>query len=121
MKTRAEIPEAETLGALAKSGWVLSAREDVTEWWAREIWELRSSWSPTDDVAYLVFLIDPQDDSKSPRIYAVRASHLKPTDRLDKPGEFTLYLGKGWSKKVPEFEDFLQQLHQPTALQPSNE
>lgn len=111
MKTRVDIPETEILASLAKSGWLLSGREDDTEWWAREIWKLKSSWSPRDDLAYLTFLVDPQDDTQSPRICAVRASRSKPMDRLEKPDEFVLYLGKRWSKHVQAFEEFLAQLH----------
>jgi hypothetical protein len=48
---------------LSAHGWRVCVieREDV-EWWADEIWELHSLWSPTSTRAWLVFLVDPQHD-----------------------------------------------------------
>jgi hypothetical protein len=46
---------------LANHGWSISTVErDDVEWWADEIWELHSTWSPTTARAWLVFLVDPQ-------------------------------------------------------------
>jgi hypothetical protein len=63
------------LDLLAAHGWQVATveREDV-EWWADEIWELHSIWSPTTTRAWLAFLVDPQhggDKRAAERVWGV--------------------------------------------------
>ena len=46
---------------------------DDLEWWADEVWKLKSTWSPEGVVVYLTFLVDPQHEGnrKKERLYGV--------------------------------------------------
>jgi hypothetical protein len=51
-------------------------------------------------------LVDPQfdgDRKKGEAVWALMASPAKPSSRLDVEGEFTLSLGQGWKKRLPDF------------------
>lgn len=51
--------------AFNETGWSIHPVELASDcWWAKEIWELRSLWSPRDLSIFVVFLIDPmfEDD-----------------------------------------------------------
>lgn len=55
--------------ALDKTGWSAQPVELASEcWWAKEIWELRSLWSPRDLTIFVVFLIDPQFEGDRNRV-----------------------------------------------------
>ena len=46
---------------LERSGWERAQFHLVDlEWWADEIWELRSLWSPVGARTYVTLLVDPQ-------------------------------------------------------------
>ena len=49
--------------ALNEDGWEV-ARLDLSSdcWWAKEIWRLKSDWSPVGATLFLTLLIDPQFD-----------------------------------------------------------
>ncbi len=54
-------PEQKLEDWLAAYGWELEWKEkEELEWWADEIWKLRSVWSPMEAEAYIIFLVDPQ-------------------------------------------------------------
>lgn len=107
MRTRIEIPATELRLAIAEAGWRVETVEDGGEWWYRELWHLKSTWSPQNCEAFLFFLVDPHDDSRNPKICAVQASATRPSDRLDSEGQHTLYFGKGWPRKVSQLIDYL--------------
>jgi hypothetical protein len=90
MSARASVPAAELRSALAKGGWRVESVHEGGAWWCREWWQLRSSWSPQDTEAYISFLVDPQDRSQMPWIWALRASAKPPAQQLDAEGEHTL-------------------------------
>ncbi|MEM6582922.1 MAG: hypothetical protein AAF699_16700 [Pseudomonadota bacterium] len=54
-------PKEKLIVSLENRGWRL---ENIyiadLEWWADEIWEMRSVWSPEGVPAYITFLVDPQ-------------------------------------------------------------
>ena len=79
---------AELLNQLAEHGWDVEHIENAVsegpklEWWADEIWILRSVWSPQDCRAYVTFLVDPQTPTEGRRrgegVWAVKASLKRP-------------------------------------------
>ena len=109
----------ELLSQLPAQGWRVKGAEENLEWWADEMWLLESVWSPVGSRAYVTFLVDPQfdgDRKKGEAVWAVMASPAKPSSRLNVEGEFTLSLGQGWKKRLP---DFFKQL--PTLRSQSKE
>jgi len=85
---------AELLSQLSENGWRIASIEQNLEWWADEMWLIESTWSPVGSNAYVTFLVDPQFDG-------VRI------DRLNTEDEFTLSLGQGWQKRLPEIIEHL--------------
>ena len=56
-------PKEKLASSLEKLGWKLEQLHiDDLEWWADEIWEMRSVWSPEGVPAYISFLVDPQHE-----------------------------------------------------------
>lgn len=94
-------------------GWAVVHKETETgEWWADEIWTLRSVWAPQDCVIRLAFLVDPQwsgPRKKGQGVWAVNA-YMDEPDRMAKP---VLSLGRGWEKALPEFLGRLADYRQP--------
>lgn len=46
-------------GLLSSAGWSVEERQtEDLEWWADEIWVIRSEWHPTDFRLFLTFLVD---------------------------------------------------------------
>ncbi len=94
----------ELLNQLSQQGWQLKRKEQDLDWWADEMWQLESVWSPVGAVAYVTFLVDPQwngDRNKGEHVWAVLLSHDKPIERMVEGG-YTLSLGKGWKNRLPE-------------------
>ena len=103
----------ELLSQLPEHGWRVKGSEENLEWWADEMWLLESEWSPVGSRAYVTFLVDPQFDGdrrKGEAVWAVMASPDKPTSRMHVEGEFTLSLGQGWKKRLPDFFEHLSTL-----------
>ena len=104
-----QFQRTELLNLLPEHGWRVAGTEDNLEWWADEMWELESVWSPVGSRAYITFLVDPQFDGprkKGEAVWAVMASLLKPVSHLQGEHEFLLNLGHGWKDHLPVF--FLQ-------------
>lgn len=110
--------KAELLSQLPEHGWRAAGVEENLEWWAAEMWRLESVWSPVGSRAYITFLFAPEVPplpyDKTRRrvevVWAVMASPSRPTSRLEAAGEFTLSLGQGWKKRLPEFFEHLSAL-----------
>ena len=102
---------------LGDFGWEIVHKEmDTGEWWADEVWTLRSVWSPRDIVIRLAFLVDPQWDGprkKGQGVWAVNAYRIEP-DRLAKP---SLSLGRGWEKALAEFLNRLDDFRRPPSVE----
>jgi len=68
---------------LTSAGWSVEAREvSDLEWWADEIWLVRSVWHPTNFSLYITFMVDPSHDGnrcKDQAVTALGASRMKPT------------------------------------------
>jgi hypothetical protein len=94
--------------SFAADGWDLAQRhaQDL-EWWADEIWELKSRWSPEGASAFVTFLVDPMwegNRSKGQGIWAVGCSAGLPRSRGDAERECILRL-KGSKEEIEEFVD----------------
>jgi hypothetical protein len=102
---------------LGDYGWEVVHKEtDTGEWWADEIWTLRSFWKPQGCVIRLAFLVDPQwsgPRKKGQGVWAVNASAEKP----ERMAETTLSLGRGWEKDLPEFLSRLADLRRHSLLE----
>jgi hypothetical protein len=94
------------LEALNAFGWELAKTEEILEWWADNVWVMRSAWSPQNCEFYLTFLVDPQSDrnaNKAEKVWAVKASSTPPTQWQQCDGEITFVLGHGWAKRLDAF------------------
>lgn len=75
--------------ALTDTGWSIELVDIPSDiWWAKEIWELTSEWSPKGMKVYLSFLIDPSIamDGNNPTdaaVWAVSLTNELPTSRTD--------------------------------------
>jgi hypothetical protein len=100
------------IDALSESGWMVLEKETSNlDWWAAEIWAVKSSWSPQDCLIYLTFLVDPQWEGErkaTEGIWAVKASVDRPKQGHQN-GEIIMSLGRGWEKRL---RGFLQELTQ---------
>jgi len=94
------------LDALIATGWELAQTEELHEWWADDVWLMRSVWSPQGCQFYLTFLVDPQADRQRKRgemVWAVKASATLPKGWQQADGEFTFSLGHGWAERLSGF------------------
>ena len=93
--------------ALRGQGWSVSKVELLSDcWWAKEIWELRSHWTPEGAVIFLTLLIDPMaeiDDNNPPdsAVWAVGLSTDLPNGRLDAERRL-IKIGRRMSKAINE-------------------
>jgi len=90
-------------------GWELyKVEEEDLFWWADEIWELRSVWSPEGAKAYISFLVDPQWEGnrrKGQGVWGVGGSINYPRERLEAESLVCMSLR---SHPKSEFENFLE-------------
>jgi hypothetical protein len=95
---------------LEVDGWDIA--ENVTddlEWWADEIWQLKSRWSPVGAVAFVTLLVDPQwhgNRRKGEGIWAVGSSAELPRDRTEATRGDTLSL-KASKEEIEEFVEVI--------------
>ncbi|HEY0913469.1 MAG TPA: hypothetical protein VGE22_01245 [Solimonas sp.] len=77
--------KAKLLDHLEIEGWdVLHVQDGELDWWADEIWELISRWSPQGVRAFLTFLVDPQWEGPRPKgsaVWAIGLCGRHPEDR----------------------------------------
>lgn len=88
---------------LAEYGWEIVEKYDSNiEWWADEVWLLKSKQHSPDHLIHVTFVVDPQWDgprNKGQGLYTVTAS-------LDTPQQWSdvaMSLGRGWQKELPQF------------------
>ena len=71
--------------ALTDTGWSIELVDIPSDiWWAKEIWELTSEWSPKGMKVYLSFLIDPlfaMDGNNPPDIACLLYTSPSPRDK----------------------------------------
>ncbi|SMF48793.1 hypothetical protein SAMN02745866_03188 [Alteromonadaceae bacterium Bs31] len=102
-------PKQKLLDHLECYGWdAVEIDEEELEWWADEIWLLKSHWSPNNLVAYITALVDPQHDGfrrKGQAVWAYGLSEEYPNDYLQAQVNGTLSLGKSFKNEIEEFVD----------------
>ena len=89
--------------------------EDL-EWWADEIWKLRSIWSPQGSKAHITFLVDPQCDiskrKKGIEIWGVGNSKDYPASREHAESNGTIPLRSVNKNGLEKFSNMLDQLRE---------
>jgi hypothetical protein len=78
------------------------AEDRTRDWWADEVWELESIWSPRSCRVYLTFVVDPQWEgprAKGQGVWAVSASRTGPMQW----SPVQLPLGRGWERELTAF------------------
>jgi hypothetical protein len=93
MSDRGRFAEALTR-SLERSGWERTQVlvEDL-DWWADEIWELTSRWSPVSSRVFVTMLVDPQWEGprrKGQGVWAAGYSMSFPTNRNEAESGGTL-------------------------------
>jgi hypothetical protein len=104
---RMSYQKSELLGLLDRHGWQRAAIIEPSEWWADDIWLMRSTWSPQASEFHLTFLVDPQAETRQRApggsVWAVKAS-IRTAERWQQSdGEITLELGAGWKDRFEPF------------------
>ena len=89
---------------LIENGWKITELEKhELVWWANEIWQLESAWSPIGKTVFVTFLLEPEGMEY---VEEIMVSKEKPDNRF---GNFILSL-KGWEKELPEFMKYLSKI-----------
>ena len=105
---RMKTPKQKLEDWLTSFGWELKqVHEDDLEWWADEIWELRSTWRPNGTSAFVTFLVDPQWDAyrkKGQAIWGIGGCGHFPRSRAEAEEISTMSIK---SPPKAEFERFL--------------
>lgn len=95
--------QKEMLAALEEQGWECVEEDSFSwEWWADQVWLLRSKPQPLDYPIYLTFVVDSLWQGRRNKGEGVWAA----TASCDKPQQWsnvTLSLGRGWQERLPRF------------------
>jgi hypothetical protein len=95
-------------------GWdIASITGTDLEWWADEIWELRSRWSPEGVKAFVTFLVDPQHDGlrkKGQYVWGIGVSARPPASRAEAEGACLSLTSIAKKQYVENFLERLAQL-----------
>lgn len=101
------------LQKLSNSGWDLAERNDNTDWWLEEYWQLRSVKQNWGTRIYILFLVDPifEGINKSQGIWAVMATKNLPKQiPLGDKGICLMDLVKGkFDIRLEEFTTIINQ------------
>lgn len=92
---------------LEVNGWDVLEHVNDLDWWADEIWELRSRWSPVGAYGYITFLVDLMWEGnrrKGQGVWAIGCSANNPKDHAEAQDDGFLRL-KGSQE---EFQAFLK-------------
>ncbi len=89
---------------IIENGWEITEFEKhELGWWANEMWQLESVWSPLGETAFVTFLLEPENMEY---VWGIMVSKEKPSNQF---GHFILSL-KGWEKELPEFIKHLSEV-----------
>jgi hypothetical protein len=102
------------LKGLERNGWSVTRRKEDLDWWAHEIWTLKSQWSPQRFTLFLTFLTDPQPGNPEP-FCEVGTCRQFPADRFEAAGEPSLMMTPRWLEALPQFIAAVDALRQSTA------
>lgn len=80
-----DVRHSELIANLSEQGWCVASRErEELDWWADEIWLVKSEWPPRGFTVFLTWLVDPQcDDHRQPGqgVWAVGTCLEHPVER----------------------------------------
>lgn len=94
---------------LIENGWKINELEKAElDWWAKEMWQLESVWSPVGKTAYISFLIDPMSDLQNPSVWAIEISDEQPV--YGKERNCFLVSLKQWKNEQNKFLTFLDKV-----------
>ena len=100
-------PHQKLADHLEIDGWdIRNIHSDDLEWWADEIWELRSTWSPEGVSAFITFLVEPMSKNnrtKGQDIWGVGCSRMYPQDKLQAESGGTCSIKSGAKNKLNDF------------------
>ena len=102
----ADVRYADLIRKLADRGWDVVRRDRDVEWWADEIWTVRSVWAPRDFTVFVTWLIDPESLSGT---WGVGAALERPTGRTEASAAACASINR-WPRDVPEFLAALDRL-----------
>jgi hypothetical protein len=97
---------------LERSGWELSSTDpDGIDWWAAELWHIRSMRQAWGLELVLSFLVDPMEQSgrSKPHIWAISADPHVPSDRL-RAGQGVALLTMSKGHFETRLQDFVEAL-----------
>jgi len=104
---------------LEAEGWELEqAHTTGLEWWADEIWQLKSRWKPTGTAAFITLLVDPQFDGlrkKGQHVWGAGISASFPASKREAEGSCSISLNDLSSAKIEAFIGQLHNLRQQTS------
>lgn len=110
LKIKVEFQKQKIREKLIENGWkIIELEKYELDWWASEMWRLESVWSPIGKIAFVTFLLDPENMEY---VWDIMASEEKPVSRF---GNSTLSL-KRWEKELPEFMKFLDDIRNRKGL-----
>ena len=100
-------PKEKLADHLEVSGWNLEKiHEADLEWWADEIWELKSRWSPEGVSSFITFLVDPQHAGlrrKGQAVWAAGSCAHFPTSRFEAEANGAMSLNAIAKAGIEEF------------------
>ena len=104
---------------LTSAGWIVEYREvSDLEWWADEIWRIRSIWHPTDFSLYLTFLVDRSHDGNRAKDQAVRslgASISRPSMPTAEVMLVEVYIKPKFESRIKQFIEDIGKLRDDAA------
>ena len=94
---------------LEMDGWEIKSIIDLNdlEWWADEIWQVNSTWSPQGVIAYITFLVDPQHEGnrrKGEAVWGFGCSKDYPTTSREAQSCSVLAFGKAFKNGINDFQ-----------------
>ena len=96
----------ELVTRLEESGWEsVDPSIEALDWWADEIWEFRSRWSPSQKRLFLTLIVDPMwegDRKPGQGVWAIGSSAVPPVERVDASSNALLPL-KSFSTELASF------------------
>jgi hypothetical protein len=100
-------PKQKLTDQLEVNGWDLeNIHESDLEWWADEIWVLKSQWSPEGVSSFITFLVDPQHSGvriKGQAVWGVGSSSKFPTSRTEAEANGVISMNEISKAAVEEF------------------
>ena len=113
-------PAQKLADRLEAEGWDVHAihTRDL-EWWADEVWELRSRWAPRGAAAYITFLVDPQHEgprNQGQSVWGVGCSAAFPASRHDAEAGGTVSMRALSKQEKQDMDAFFERLAQARQL-----